>query len=235
MAIAPVQTVTGSGLLVASFLLGTWTPAATDVVLLAVHTRGTAVTHTSVSGNSLTWTKIAELNAASGQIRSSLWRAQGASPTAGQITVTLSAATSPTVIGVATRFSGVNLATPVEASITNSSSVANTTPTVNLTTLTNAAMGFASITHRGATFTIGSGETAILLNTSAGSGGDVLKVSTEYQITPTTGLVTLDGTLSAANDWIAIAASLVQAGTSPSKVPGVPYVITPPLNFALEV
>lgn len=235
MAIVPVQTVTGSGLLVASFSLGTWTPAATDVVLLAVHTRGTVVTHTSVSGNSLIWTKIAELNAASGQVRSSLWRAQGVAPTAGQITVTLSAATSPTVMGVATRFSGASLTPPVEASATNSSSVASTAPTVNLTTLTNAAMGFVSVTHRGATFAVGAGETAILLNTSAGSGGDVLKVSTEYQITPTAGLVTLDGTLSVANDWVAIAASLVPAGAPAQKVPGVPYVITPPLNFAMEV
>ena len=215
MPIAVVQTVTGNSASQTSIALASWTPAANDLILLAVLTRGTSVTHSSVAGNGLTWTQILQLNGST-NIRASLWRGLAASPTIGQVSVTLSGAPA-SALAVATRFSGVDTTTPVEASASASNAL-DAAPTVNVTTLTANAWGFAAIFDRGSTFTVGSGESAISINNVTGTSGNVLNISTEQQLVSSPGAVTLNGTWSAAVTWVAIAAAIKPAagGGSPA-------------------
>lgn len=216
MAIAVVETVTGTAASQASITTPSWTPAANDLILLAVLSRGTSVTHSSVSGNGLTWTKITELNGGT-NIRASLWQAQGGSPTTEAITITLSSAASAAAMAVATRFSGVDTTTPVEAN-NSASNASSSTPSVDVTTLTANAWGFAAHFDRGQTFSVGSGESAISINNQTGTSGNTLNISTEQQLVGSPGTVTLDGTWSSAVSWAAIAAAIKPAagGAPPS-------------------
>lgn len=209
MAIAVSQTVIGTAASQASIALGSWTPAANDLVLLAVLTRGVSVTHSSVSGNGLTWTQIGASVDGSTNIRASLWKGVGASPTTGQITVTLSAAPA-TALALASRFSGVNTTTPVEAN-TSANNALSSTPSVSVTTITANAWAFGAHYDRGSTFTVGSGKSAISINNVTGTSGNILNISTEQLLMASPGAATLDGTWSAAVSWAAIAASIKPA------------------------
>jgi len=80
--------------------------------------------------------------------------------------------------------------------------------------------------HRSATFTVPSGETAIetgVPTVTAGSGGDITRLSAWYEITasPSTVTVGADGDLSAINDWAMIVVSIKPA----SGGGGPPYTV----------
>jgi hypothetical protein len=209
MPIANSQTVTGNAASAASITLASWTPAANDLILLVVLTRQTTVTHTSVAGNGLTWTKLVELNGST-NIRASLWWAQGAAPTLGQITVTLSGAPA-TALAVAVRFSGVD---SLEASGSNSNA-SSAAPSVDVTPITADAWAVGAFCDRSSTFTVGGGETGIVSNVTTGTSGNTLKISIERIAVPAPAATTLDGTWSAAVSWAAAAAALKPAGTAP--------------------
>src|SRR6185436_5690053 len=110
----------------------------------------------------------------------------------------------------ATRFSGVNTTTPVEAN-TSANNALSSTPSVSVTTLTANAWAFGAHYDRGSTFTVGSGESAISLNNVTGTSGNILNISTEQQLVVSPGAATLDGTWSAAVSWVAIAAAIKPA------------------------
>ena len=218
MAIAVSQTTTGTGTSVASVSLTSWTPASNELVLLAVATRST-VSVSSVAGNGLTWVNVLDIQDGQNQCRLSVWRAMGASPSAGQITATLSG-TATAVAAEATCFSGIdtggtNGSAAVEASVSaNQGATDTTTPTVSLTTVTANAWAVGFITHRQRTLTVGSGYTAISINNAAGSAGDITSVSVEQLAVVTPAATTVDATLNATSDWVVIALSIKPAITS---------------------
>lgn len=210
MAVTPLQTVNGASVGLSTITLTSWTPGAGDLVILDVITRQTTVTHSSVSGNGLTWIKVNELNGGT-NIRASKWYGVGALPTTGSIVVTLSGAPT-TAEAVATRYSGADATTPIEVSASASGS--SNAPSVTLTTLTANAYVCGGFFDRSATFTVGTGETVTSINNKTGSGGDTLNISTEYQIVASPGSVTLDGGWSASVNWAAIAVAIKPAVSS---------------------
>ena len=114
---------------------------------------------------------------------------------------------------IAQRFSGVSTSTPLEASQTNAGPP--TTDDQNMlqavTTLTSGAWAVAVGWYRGATLTLPGGETAILINLLAGSGGDATHASMWFEgPVGSPGSTQLGGTgdLSTANDWAMIVVSL---------------------------
>ena len=58
---------------------------------------------------------------------------------------------------------------------------------------------YGGATHRSQSYSVGAGETAISLNITAGTAGDVTSLSTEYQDVVTPSSVTINGTLGSAD------------------------------------
>lgn len=82
------------------------------------------------------------------------------------------------------------------------------TPTVSLT-YTDADEILGIVAHRDRTVTVGSGYTAVTLNTTNGAGGGQdASVSSERDATPGASPVTVDATLSSAHDWTIVALAL---------------------------
>lgn len=217
MAIVREETIIakGSG---ASLSLTSWTPGSNELVLVSIAMRDETVTH-SVSGNGLTFVQVADVDNVQGQNGIALYRAMGASPSTGQITVTLMGNSSP-AIARAHRFSGVdtsgtNGSGAVEASVTNSGPDPDDDDMLDsITTLTNDAWAVAFGTHRNSTFTEDAGETALNINDSEGSGGDITTLSAWYEAVATAGSTQLGvaNDLSTARDWTLILVSIKPAG-----------------------
>jgi hypothetical protein len=219
--IAAAQTVTGSTTNGTSFALTSWTPGASELVLVAVAVRDETRTVT-VSGNGLTFVEIANLDNVQGATGVHLFRAMGASPSTGQITVSIAGNTLPAV-AAATRFSGVdtsgsNGSGAIEATATNAGpGTDNNDMKHDIATVTNGAWAYAAGTHRysagNSVFTVPGGETGISINNAVGSGTDQTRVSTWYESVPSAGTVTIgvDNDLSAASDWAVIAVSIKPA------------------------
>ncbi len=190
--------------------LASWTPAPGDVVLVAVAQRDESKA-VSVSGNGLAWTEVANVDNVQGQGGISLWRGQGASPTAGSITVTVTGNTLPVSV-VAQRFSGVDPGTPVEAVAPNGGPAADDRNMLQAVTPAAAgAWAVAAAWHRSATFTVPAGETGILTNQAAGSSGATTRVSLWYEgpvASPASTQLGAANDLSTASDWAVIAVSL---------------------------
>ena len=215
-----------------SFTLGSWTPAAGDLVLLAVGQRDESRSVTA-SGNGITFTQIMDVNNDQGNNGLVLLRGMNTSPASGPITVTVTGNTLP-VSAIATRFSGVdtsgtNGSGAVEAvgfdDGPSSAEGDNANMKANLTTQTSGAWAFAAGTHRTRNLTVPSGETGIAVNVSRGAGGDVTNTSTWYESTGGAGTVTVgaDNDLSGVTDWVVAAASLKPAaagGPTPTPAPG---------------
>jgi hypothetical protein len=198
-------------------VLPSWAPAATGVVLLSVAQRDESKA-ISVSGNGLTWTQVANVDNVQGQGGIALWLGKGSSPVSGQITVTVAGNTLP-VVAIAQRFSGVDTATPVEASATSTGpSVDDRNMLRSVATASANAWAVAAGWHRTAAFSLPAGESAVLLNGVAGSGGDVTRSSLWYEgpgVSPAS--VQLGGTndLTTANDWAMVVVSLEPGGGAP--------------------
>lgn len=207
MAISLDETVIGSATSGDSFTLTSWTPAANDLILVSVAQRDESIA-ISVSGNGLTFVEVYNIDNTQGQNGIALFRAMGASPSTGQITVTVTGNTKP-VVAVASRFSGcdtsgTNGSGAIEASATNTGPNPDDDDMLqSVTTLTNNAWAMGSGTHRPAVFTVPGGETAISINNLVGSGGDRVTCSTWYEVKATAGSVQLGATtdLDQNTDW----------------------------------
>jgi len=208
-----------------TLVLPSWTPAPNDLILVAVALRD-ETRSVSVSGNGLTFVEIANLDNAQAQTGVNLFRAMGASPTSGSITVTISGNTLPAVAS-ATRFAGADISGThgsgaVEAMATNAGPPVTDDDDmkVDVTTLTSNAWAYAAGTHRLATFTVPPGETALSINNTAGSSGDTTKLSTWYEAVATPGTVTLgaDNDLNSVRDWAVIAVSIKPANPAQGPV-----------------
>ena len=151
----------------------------------------------------------------------------GASPSTGQITVTITGNALPAV-ATATRFTGVNTSGSngsgaIEALGTSAGPESdNTNMKIDIATLTNGAWAYGAGIHRAAaadiTFTVPGGETEIYRSAAVGSHPDKARVSTWYESVPTAGTVTLgaNGDLSANADWAMIAVSIKPAPATPA-------------------
>lgn len=207
MAIATAETVTGTTTSASSVSAASWTPAANDLILVWVACRST-VTVSSVSGNGITFVQVlSDTEGTQAQCTLSLWRGMSGSPSTGQITATLSGTANAAVI-VAHRISGADTGGTNGSGAIGASAIANTgatdtdTPSVSVTTTAANSRVYGGATHRSRTYSVGTGETAISLNTTAGTAGDVTSLSTEYQDVATASSVTIDGSLDSATDWI---------------------------------
>lgn len=223
MAIALEQTVTGldTG---SDITLTSWTPAANELVLLFVAQRNEALVP-SVSGNGLTWVSVATVDGNQGQNGLAVFRAMGASPTTGSITVTN---VSGFDVAVACRFSGVDISGTngsgaIDASATTAGpAVDDDDATISVTSLTDNAWALSVFTHRSATFTTPGGQTTISINNTNGSAGNITTCSV-VRVGPVTpaGATTLGGTnsLNAANDWCAVAVAVKPAAANLTITP----------------
>jgi hypothetical protein len=195
------QTVSGSATSASSYTLASWTPAAGEFVLIWIATRQT-VGVSSVSGNGLTWTQVFARQDQQNQCNLACYKGIGASPSTGQITVTLSG-TGVASIALAHRISGADTTTPVQSSASADTGATDTnTPSVDSTTTGTDVLVVGGCTHRTQTFTVGTGETAISINNTVGSAGDTTALSTEYQSVASASTVTINGTLGSAIDWV---------------------------------
>ncbi len=166
------------------------------------------VTVSSVSGNGITFVQVlSDTEGTQAQCTLSLWRGMSGSPSTGQITATLSGTANAAVI-VAHRISGADTGGTNGSGAIGASAIANTgatdtaSPSVNVTTTAANSRVYGGATHRSRTYSVGTGETAISLNNTAGTAGDTTTLSTEYQDVATASSVTIDGSLDSATDWI---------------------------------
>ena len=228
MAIAVVQTLTASTVSGTSITFSSWTPAANELLLVAVALRDETIAP-SVAGNGLTWVSVANVDNVQNQCGINLFRALGASPSAGAITITLTGNSNP-ASAVAFRLSGVNTggangSGAVENVATNIGPVKDSEDMKTaVTTLTPSAWAIGFGTHRRKTFTVPSGETSISINNHVGSSGEQTSCSVWYEsvATPITTMVGANGDLSNDVDWCMIAVSIssgpINLTASPSPV-----------------
>lgn len=203
-----------------SFSFASWTPGSNELVLVGVGQRDESIS-ISVAGNGLTFVEIANVDNVQGQLGVALFRAMGASPTTGQITVTVTGNTEP-VSAVVTRFSGV------DTSGTNGSGAIEATATdvgpdpdnddmlISVTTVTANAWALACGGHRARTFTVPGGQTAISINQMYGTGGSVATCSTWYVTVAIPAATTVGGLadLSFDSDWCIIGVSIKPAAAA---------------------
>ena len=196
-----------------------WTPGANELCLCFVAMRSTSAPDTNVSGvtgNGLTWVKVISVDDTQNVINLTVYRALGSSPSAGGVNVTFGL--DPVAASIQLmRFSGVKTTgTNGSGAIGNTASAgtgaSDTTPaTTSVTTsATNSrVMGLAA--NRGQTITVGSGFTAILINQTANSGGNIIRSNTEYKDVASSGAsTTVDFSLSSAGDWVIAAIEILQ-------------------------
>lgn len=218
MAIALAQTIE-AGVTTGNIVLPSWTPGSNELVLIAIVQRNETITPT-LSGNGLTFVSVIDVEDNQGQVGVHVFRALGASPSTGAITVTLTANVTP-AYAIAARFSGVDTsgtngsgAIEVTASATTGA-VDNNDITVNITTLTNGAWAYGAVgVHGGTTLTLVD-ETTIDINNLVGSGGDIITAHAFYQVVATAGATTLLGanSYSADREWAIAAISIKPAST----------------------
>ncbi len=219
MAIATSETVIGTTTGASSLSAASWTPSANDLILVWVACRA-GITASGVSGNGITFTQVlSDTESPQNQCTLSLWRGMAASPATGQITATLSGTANAAVI-VAHRISGADTSGTNGSGAIGASAIANTgatdttAPSVGVTTTAANSRVYGGATHRAQSYTVGAGETAISLNNTAGTAGDVTSLSTEYQDVASASSVTINGTLASATDWIQGAVEVKAAPTT---------------------
>lgn len=211
----PVDTPAGSA------TSSSWTPGSNELCLCLIAQRSNSAPDTNisgVSGNGLTWVKVLSKDDTQNNTNLSIYRAMGASPTAGGVTV--SWALDPTSVNFQIiRISGVdttgtNGSGAIGATASADTGASDTNPaTTNLTTTraNSRVIGFGA--GRGQTWTEGSGFTAILKNQTASSAGNISRSSTEYKDVASSGTnTTVNFSLSAVGDWVMSALEILQPG-----------------------
>jgi hypothetical protein len=202
-----------------------WTPGSNDLLLCLIAIRaggaGAASTWISgVSGNGLTWVKVAEIDDTQNTVALSVWRAMGASPSSGGVTVTF--ATNPISVNFqivrlsGTDTTGSNGSGAIGATATAETGATDSTPaTTSITTTApnSRVIGFAS--GRGQTYTVGSGFTSILINQTVNAGGSVSRSNSEYKDVASSGTnTTVDFSLASAGDWCIAAIEVLEPGNT---------------------
>jgi len=206
-----------------SAVTGSWTPASNNLCLCVVSMRGTntpANFVSGVSGNGLTWVKLtaAEKDDTQNVICHTVYHAMGASPTAGAVTVTfgvdpISASIQLIRISGAdtTGSNGAGAIGAVSAVDTGATDTNN--PSTSIVTTRNDSLVLGYATGRGQTQTVGAGFTAILINQTANSGGNIVRSGTARRDVATSGTnQTVNFSLSSAGDWVLSAIEIKSPG-----------------------
>lgn len=198
-----------------------WTPGANELCFVTVSCRGRdtpAVYATSVTGNGLTWVKVAEKDDTQGAVNESLWRGMGASPSAGNVTVNFS--TVPISMSIqrhrwsGTDTTGTDGSGAIGAIATAETGATDTaTITLPLVTTRNNSWVFGFGTGRGQVWTKAGPFTNILVNQTASSAGNIVRSSTEYEVVATSGTTSnANWSLASAGDWVAMAVEILAPG-----------------------
>lgn len=145
--------------------LPSWTPATDELVLVGVY--APAGISPSLAGNGLTWASVGTISDTVAGYRVSVFRAMGASPTTGSITVTLTgnvAEADAIAVRISGALTGSNGADAVEDVQTAASAGgdADMLTTVTPTENDSLVIGFGG--HGAAAFTVPGGETGIEIN-----------------------------------------------------------------------
>lgn len=214
MAVAVVQcVVTANAAPAGTSVTSSWTPAAGNQYLMFAGIRGGGAPSnfvTGVSGNGLTWVKIADVDDTQNVIAGTLWKGTG-TPSAGAVTLTHGL--DPISLSIQLiELSGAD-STLGAVATANVGATDDNAPTVDLTTTGANSMVLGLIIGRSATLTVGSGYTAIQINQTASSSGNISRSSSEYKIVASPGLTTVNASLSSANDWAIIAVEVLEAAT----------------------
>jgi hypothetical protein len=181
--------------------------------LAAVSTRPRVAVNT-VSGLSLTWTRVASQCGGRNETGVELWWAQGPA-SAGPVTATLMSSVNNAVIAVA-RYSGVATTNPVGLLVAGntrgvngacSGGVNTATYSFGVTTTSSQALVFGAVALRTRTHTAGSGYTE-RAEVAHGKGQEKAGVAFEDRPVSTPTSLLLNGTLNGTADWAVIGIEL---------------------------
>lgn len=195
------QKVEASGTGVTSINLPSWTPGSNELVLVSVAISGNKTA--TVTGNGLTFTMITSLNSGgTNGVTISVYRAMGASPTTGQITVDQGSTSA--ICASATRWSDVDTggtggADAIEDFDTASGSSGS--PTVTTTPVSDDTVVWGAFAYEEGDFTVGSGYTSSTLDLQGGAGSFITRLATEYKTVATAAATVVDGTIDETDSW----------------------------------
>lgn len=195
-----------------SYSTASVSPASNALVLAWVITNRSGVSAApTCSGNGLTWTQVATITfntIASPNRRLTLFKALGASPSAGAVTFDFGGNTQLNALWGVSEFSSVNTTTPVVQSATNATDSANglTVTLAAFGSATNAAFGCFSNNNFGGGMTPGAGFTEIFDFSIAENN---TRLQAEYQLAEDT---TVDVSGWASNAGAGIAIEIAEAG-----------------------
>lgn len=174
MAIAAAHLVTNNSETdAASYDTASITPTGNSLVLAAIYSRkaaGGEPIDPILTGNGLTWVNMIEVVVA-GVHKLSLFRAMGASPSAGAVTIDFSAEDQTFAAWTISEFSGVdttgsNGANAVGTPVTNLDEAANTGLTITLAAFSSATNGVFGAVRAGNAVTAGTGFTELAETTN---------------------------------------------------------------------
>jgi hypothetical protein len=215
------ETVTGSVTTGTPVTTGSWTPGANELILVGVAMRATGITPTC-SGNGLNFVVVQDQISTQTQNRIVVFRAMGASPSTGAITVTVTGNTQPVGV-IATRFSNVDTSGTdgsgaCEASTeTGGPGTDDNDMLLAVTTVTANALAWGFGSYRAGLFTVPGGQTIIHDDLApGGTGGEEANSSSWYAgpvVTPASTTVGAADDLNSARDWSMIAISIKPATT----------------------
>jgi hypothetical protein len=176
-----------------SFTTASISPTANRLILLAVSCRpATGSAAPTVTGNGLTWVPVGggEYGGAGARRTVRVWRAMGASPTSGVITLDFGAVTVASINWSVDEFAGVDTSgTNGSGAIVQSAATINATASTSITQTLSAFgstsnVGYGAVSHAlNATLTVGSGFAA-LCNRSIGT--DNISLLTEWLVNDNT-------------------------------------------------
>lgn len=189
-------------------------PGANKLILLGVvagHTGGAAQVPSSVTGNGLTWVLITSFDIASTNLYVSLWRAMGASPSSGAVTINFSSAMHNCIWqitewdGVDT--SGTNGSGAIAASNTNADT--GTDFAVGMTTPASTSALYLVLGNNSQTlgYTPGAGFTQIGSESNTNDGTPSSTLFGEYDLGNASDGVA-DGTKVSGSNWAACACAI---------------------------
>lgn len=216
MALALAGSTTGTAA-TGNVTLTSWTPVNGEYLLLGIATRNTSLTP-SVAGNGQTWVQLSSspLTNAQGQFELHMFGTPANAPSSGSIVVTLTGNTQPAAC-IAARFSGQH-GSPIEATATNAGPPITDDDDMlcAITTVSANAwvIGFGS--SRAGVFTVPGDETAISINLTAGSGGDLTSAHMWYLPVASPGAAEIGAAndLGSARDWAVYALALAEAAAA---------------------
>lgn len=214
-----------------SYATASWTPTAGRLAICCVEVEisGSPVAPTSVTGNSLTWTKIVEYNddTSGTEMNISIWAAlTGASPSAGAVTADFNAVTQAGCCVIVDEVTGAYVSGTVSQAFvqtkTGSANATGTSESISLTSAITSGNASYGVFHHQAdeTTTQGTGYTQLGVGSHAGPSNGLM---TEYKAA---GSQTVDASWVTSAGKGGIAAEIKAATFAPPPFQRITRVIT---------